>query len=308
MMRPENIVNQRILISPLNWGMGHVARCIGMIHQLRNQGNELFIACDDVQKVVFEEYFEDVTFIPHSGYPFYFGGKGQFGLDLLRRMRSLSNRLKRERIEVEEMVFTHKIDYVISDHRYGFISSKVPSIFMTHQVDLPLKWYEKAVGKIHRRLMLKFDVVWVLDDEKSSIAGKLSANCPKNGIYIGPYSRFSMYEDEVEKTIDHVLIASGPEIYARTLINKVLDVREQFPNLTVIHSTVLNLSIMGVEQVTGSWKEKDRVIRAAKHVISYSGYSTLMDCRVLDVPSTFYPTKGQAEQEYLAKRWEEKFT
>jgi UDP:flavonoid glycosyltransferase YjiC (YdhE family) len=307
-MRPENIVNQRILISPLNWGMGHVARCIGMIHQLRNQGNEIFIACDEAQKVVFEVYFEGITFLSHDGYPFYFGGKGQFGLDLLRRMKSLSKRLNRERIEVEEMVVTHKIDYVVSDHRYGFISSKVPSIFMTHQVNLPLKWYEMYFQKMHRKLTSRFDIIWILDDEKSSLAGKLSANCPMNGMYIGPYSRFSIYDGAIEKKLDHVLIVSGPDIYARKLIHKVLDEREQFPNLTIIHSTNLNISPLDAHEVKGSWKEKDEAIRAAKHIISYSGYSTLMDCRILDVATTFYPTKGQAEQEYLAKRWKEKFT
>lgn len=307
-MKPENIHNQRILISPLNWGMGHVARCIGMIHQLQNQGNEMFIACDEAQKVIFDDYFEGITYISHDGYPFYFGGKGQFGFDLIRRMSSLSKRLKRERIEVEEMIVNHAIDYVISDHRYGFISSKVPSIFMTHQVHLPLKWYENYVGKVHRKLMSKFDFVWILDDELSSLAGKLSANCPKNGIYIGPYSRFSIYEDEVEKKIDHVLIASGPNIYARILIDEVLEARSQFPNLTIVHSTNMKISPIDAREVKGTWKEKDQAIRAARHIISYSGYSTLMDCHVLGIPATVYPTKGQAEQEYLAKRWKEKST
>lgn len=302
-MKPENIVNQRILISPLNWGMGHVARCIGMIHQLRNQGNELFIACDDAQKRIFEEYFDDITFISHAGYPFYFGGKGQFGLDLLRRMKSLSERLKQERVEVEEMVVAHSIDYVVSDHRYGFISAKVPSIFMTHQVNLPLKWYELSVQKIHRKLMLKFDFIWVLDDETSSLAGKLSANAPANGIYIGPYSRFSMYKDEVEKTIDHVLIASGPEIYALGLIHDVIDARERFPNLTIIHSTDYGVHPLDAREVKGTWKEMDQTIRAAKHIISHSGYSTIMDCMALGVPAHLTATKGQAEQEYLEVRW-----
>jgi len=301
-IKPENICGKRILISPLNWGMGHVARCIGLIHQLQGQGNELFVACDKNQEAVFREYFKDLIIIPHEGYPFHFGGKGHFGWDLLSRSRSLRSRMKNEREEVKQIVLDNSIDFVISDHRYGFISSEVPSIFMTHQVNLPIKWYEKGVGILHWKLMKRFTFIWVLDDEKSSLAGKLSANCPENGCYIGPYSRFSVYTDQVEKKIDHVLVASGPNIYAEELIHHVLKGKEALPNLTVVHSTSVRLP-EGIHEISGSWREKDAVIRSARYILSRSGYSTLMDCVILNSHGIFIPTKGQAEQEYLAERW-----
>lgn len=272
-----------------------------MIHQLRQQGNTVFIACDQHQKKVFEEYFEEVTFLSHEGYPFHFGGKGKFAWDLLRRSNSLRKRLKREQREVKKMVDEHQIDFVISDHRYGFISAKVPSIFMTHQVNLPVKWYEKGVGLLHQKLMKRFQFIWVLDDEKSALAGKLSENCPKNGCYIGIYSRFSVYSDTVEKSIDEVLVVSGPEVYAKELIRHFLAQKERVSNLVIVHSTSIQLPTE-IQAFSGSWKEKDAVIRKAKVILSRSGYSTLMDCEVLGIRGEFIPTKGQAEQEYLAWR------
>lgn len=302
MIKPEDLRDKRILISPLNWGMGHVARSIGMIHQLLNQGNDIFIACDQEQEDIFREYFQKVSFILHAGYPFYFGGKGNFAWDLLSRSRSLRSRMKSEREEVKQIVIDKSIDIVISDHRYGFISTKIPSIFMTHQVNLPVKWYEKGVGLLHRKLMKQFTYVWVLDDDKSSLAGKLSANCPKNGYYIGPYSRFSVYTDYMEKEINHVLVASGPKVYAEQLIQHILKRQATVPGLTIVHSTSVRLP-EGIEEVSGSWKEKDAVIRSARFILSRSGYSTLMDCVILDSHGIFIPTEGQAEQEYLAERW-----
>lgn len=301
MIKPEDLRAKRILISPLNWGMGHVSRCIGMIHQLREQGNEVYIACDLSQRAVFEEYFSDVFFISHDGYPFHFGGKGNFGWDLLRQSNALRKRMKRENLEVEKMVSEHSIDFVISDHRYGFISSNVPSIFMTHQVNLPVKWYESGVGRLHQKLMKRFQFIWVLDDEKSTLAGKLSQNCPENGCYIGVYSRFSVYSDVVEKSIDEVLVVSGPEVYAEELIHHFLEQKDRIVNLTIVHSTSVQLP-EGIHAFSGSWKEKDAVIRKAKTIVSRSGYSTLMDCEVLGAKGVFIPTKGQAEQEYLAER------
>ncbi|MFK7787571.1 MAG: hypothetical protein AB8B56_20785, partial [Crocinitomicaceae bacterium] len=235
MIRPEELHNRRVLISPLNWGMGHVSRCIGIIHQLLEQENEVFIACDDNQRQVFSEYFKEVIFISHAGYPFHFGGKGNFGWDLLMRSNSLRKRLKLEQKEVEKYVSDYKIDYVLSDHRYGFISAVVPSIFITYQVNLPVRWYEKGVGALHRKLMKRFSFVWVLDDEKSSLAGRLSVKCPENGCYIGHYSRFALYEDDVPKTTEYVLVASGPELYAKQLIERVLSEPTRFPDVKIVH-------------------------------------------------------------------------
>lgn len=302
MIRPEELSGKRILISPLNWGMGHVARCIGMIHQLLEQGNKILVACDHNQELVFKEYFDDVSFVSHAGYPFYFGGKGNFGWDLLSRSKSLRVRMKLEREEVKQLVKKHNIELVISDHRYGFISDEVPSVFMTHQVNLPVKWFEKGVGILHKKLMKRFSFIWVLDDENSTLAGKLSENCPENGCYIGPYSRFSIYSDEVEKSIDQILIASGPEIYAKELIQQVLKDESSVSNLTVVHSTSIQLP-EGITEISGSWKMKDAAIRSARMILSRSGYSTLMDCAVLNVEGKFIPTRGQGEQEYLAGRY-----
>ena len=99
------------------------------------------------------------------------------------------------------------------------------------------------------------------------------------------------------------MVASGPSIYAQDLIHHFLERKEEFPNLVLVHSVSLELS-KEVNEVSGSWKERDVVIRKAKRLISRSGYSTLMDSQYLGIEGVFIPTKGQAEQVYLAKRWE----
>ena len=78
-MVPSEIKEKRILISVLNWGMGHVSRSIGLIHQLIQQGNIIHVACSENQKKVYQEYFDSVIFIDHNDYPFEFGGKGSLG-------------------------------------------------------------------------------------------------------------------------------------------------------------------------------------------------------------------------------------
>ncbi len=81
-MQPSQIKNKRILIAPLNWGYGHVARCIALIRELQANENEVLIAADRAQQKIFSCYFPNITMIDHMGYPFKFSMLGNFSLDL----------------------------------------------------------------------------------------------------------------------------------------------------------------------------------------------------------------------------------
>jgi uncharacterized protein (TIGR00661 family) len=297
-MSPSEVKNQRILISPLNWGFGHVSRCIGLIHQLKEQNNFVVVACDKNQRVIFLEYFPDLEYVNHEGYPFDFRGNGKFGQELVSAILPLRERLKKERIETEELVEKFNIDLVFADHRYGFISTQVPSVFITHQYELPVKWYEMAARKVHRQLMKQFSEVWIMDYEDSRLAGDLSvASSDVNRTYIGPYSRFSLYDVPKGKSIEKVIIISGPTVYGQKLLDEQLNDLES-KSVAVIASPEIKIPD-GIRTLSKSWKEQDIAIMNASHIVSRSGYSTIMDLELLKTPATLFPTKGQREQEYL---------
>ena len=300
MMLPSEIIEKRILISVLNWGMGHVSRSIGLIHQLIQQGNLIHIACSENQQKVFEEYFDTVSFIHHDDYPFEFGGKGSFGWDLTKRFSALQKRLVQERNEVKVLVQDYQIDVVISDHRYGFQSDKVHSVFITHQFNLPVKWYQFSANSIHRKLMSKFDSIWIMDDSDSRLAGKLSISKNESKVsYIGPYSRFMLYEiSKFKKSASTVLIASGPQIYAQQLVEEVLSSVKNESLIVICEEGVLVPE--NCQKVIGSWRTQDQTILSAQKIISRSGYSTIMDIDFLKCEAELIPTPGQAEQIYLA--------
>tara|TARA_B110000285_G_scaffold128308_1_gene144571 strand:- start:5998 stop:6918 length:921 start_codon:yes stop_codon:yes gene_type:complete len=297
---PSDIHHKKILYSALNWGMGHVSRSIGMIQQLEKNGNTIYMACSESQKRIFVEYLPKISFIPHEDYPFRFKGKGSFEKDLIQNSLKLRARMRKEERDVEIYLSENKIDLIISDHRYGFRSEKTPSIFITHQLNLPLKWYASFVQKWHEQLMGKFDAIWVLDFENSSLAGELSKNKSElNVYYIGPYSRFMFQNEEMSQNGLNVLIASGPTVYAQQFIN------ENLALLNREETQVIAADSVEVPddwcRVSNDWKEQDVAILNAKKIISRSGYSTLMDLHFLQKPFSVFPTKGQAEQEYLAQ-------
>ena len=307
-MLPTDIKKQRVLLSPLNWGMGHVSRCIGLIDILLRNDNTIFIACSADQQAIFQQYFKDITFIDHDGYPFEFGGKGKFSLDLLKSFSALKRRQNEERTQVENYVDFFEIDCVISDHRYGFRSRKVNSIFLTHQLNLPVKWYERWVQNIHINYLRSFDEIWVLDTEDSKYAGKLSRN--EDGLnvqYIGILSRFGKYVLKETKTIDSLIVVSGPAIYAKQFLEQQLESfkTDEGHNVLIAPKEILEALEIENSHPSNDWLKCDDYFLSSKKLISRSGYSTLMDAICLEIPCEITATPGQAEQEYLMLFWNE---
>lgn len=310
-MSPEEVQNKRILISPLNWGMGHVARCIPLVDQLLKQDNEVIIAGDETQLKIFVQYFPSLEMVLHAGYPFRFGEKGNFAMDLAARFLALNKRLKDELKETEELVKKYRIDLVISDHRYGLRSEKASSILLCHQLNLPVRKLEGWVQKIHHNYLRKFDEIWVPDFADSRLAGELS----KNGVglktkYIGNLSRFSLYSDKPTKDLDEVVIISGPLVYGKAFLDSIT--REEKSNSRIIICSPELLNTVGNKSmdrskleflISNDWIACDQVILRAKKLISRSGYSTLMDLNELGIAYDVSATPGQREQEYLLGLW-----
>ena len=307
-MKPNEISNKRILISPLNWGYGHVSRCIPLVENLIKQNNDIFIACDQKQKVIFDIYFfGKFTFIEHKGYPFDFNGKGLFFFDLLKKSNQLYRRYIKELKDVKEYQKIYSLDLIISDHRYGLRLDSCTSIFLTHQLHLPLPWYGWFFQWFHKIIIGKFDFQWIVDDYKTRLAGELSSKKGyENAKYIGALSRFSLYSLTSEFLYKGVLIISGPEAYASSLLEGF---RWQIEagDIDLILGPINNLNIIKEKgykhlfRTSESWVETDQILLKTKKVYGYFGYTTLMDVKFLNCQYQLIPCKGQLEQMYLSK-------
>jgi hypothetical protein len=301
-MRPEHITGKTVLYGCLDWGSGHVARSIPLMQQLLFQGNRLVVRCTKEQQHVFETYAIQAEFIPATAFAFQFRGDGNFTREMLRNALGFRKAVTIERAETETLVSTYEIDVIVSDHRYGLVSETIPSVFVTHQVQLPpgsgflAQW-------IHRKWMNRFSVCWVLDDQKDRLAGKLSELPKRTEIdfqFIGHFSRFSASEiNELPDTV--VGIVSGPEPYAKQLFDLLLKQAVPDKRSWTIVSPAYEVTIIPphVRLIHNDWKAADEAILKASLIISRNGYSTLMDLKTLSKPAELIPTPGQLEQLYL---------
>jgi len=285
--------------------MGHVARCIPLIDHFVKNGNQVYFAGDSEQQRVMRQYFPSINYIEHEGYPFKFSGSGTFRWDFIKQLPELIRRWRKERLEVETICREKEIDIVISDHRYAFRSEKTHSIFVTHQLHLPLRWFERPLQFMHGKWISRFDEVWIVDDEQMNFAGKLSRpiDVPKVS-YIGILSRFSLYVPQNVPKAGKVIIVSGPPAVAKNYALEQAAIMRDDKVTIIVPSEVDLVDMPGVNIVRSTdWKACDQLILKAELIISRSGYSTLMDLLVLKTPFSITPTPGQSEQEYLFKLW-----
>lgn len=305
--RIESIRNKRILFSPLNWGWGHVTRSIPIIQQLLDQENELVICCSKDQEAFLRSEFPNLWYVPHKGYPFSFSGNGKWKRDLFQNYFALIRFKNAEQRKVEEWVEKIHPHLIISDQRFGFYSKKVKSIFITHQLKLPVSSIFSVAQLINKRYIQQFDEVWVPDEEGSKISGNLSDKNWNNKFYIGALSRLKPMSVKQEKKYDFLGIVSGPPPYDQQFFEDLLNFFKTQDNQSVIivpktlnfnlNKILFNVKIVSQPDVSTINSYFDQ----AETVVSRAGYSTLLDLTKKGNNAILVPTIGQSEQLYLAK-------
>lgn len=305
MARPK-----RLLVAPLNWGLGHATRCIPVIRHLLEQGHEVLLASDGDSLHLLHAEFPELQSFELSGYNPAYSKRNSFALTIARQVPKFMLAVRKEHEQVNRLIADKKIDAVISDNRYGVWSAHVPSALMLHQLNLlmpaGLGWIRPLLNRIHQNLFRKFSYVWVPDAEGSVLSGELSdAPRVKNLRYVGALSRFKMLP-VTSPGYDLVAVLSGPEPQ-RSLLEEIL--RKQLPGsgLTwrLVRGVVNNNPIEGNQGAILDFLPADKLnklMSEAAVVLARSGYSTIMDLHKLGKKAILIPTPGQTEQEYLATR------
>ncbi len=125
----------RILVAPLDWGLGHATRCIPIISQLLNNDCEVLLAGEGKIKNILQTEFPQSFFLELKGYNIRYGKTGweSFG-KLLLQIPKIIEVVDEEHEWLHNKIEEHKIDAVISDNRFGLFNEKIYSVFITHQL------------------------------------------------------------------------------------------------------------------------------------------------------------------------------
>ncbi|MDI1257019.1 MAG: glycosyltransferase [Flavobacterium sp.] len=305
---------KNILVAPLNWGLGHATRCIPIIRALEAEGFRPILASDGAALEMLKKEFPHLKSIELPSYEITYAKNGRnFKWKMIAGLPKMVTAILNEKRTVNQWISEHQLDGIISDNRLGVRSKKIPSVFITHQLNVLTGNTSKLTSEMHQFIIKKFHECWVPDFEKKpNLTGKLG-HLKKTNLkikYIGPLSRIRKLN--IPQKYDLMVILSGPEPQRTMLEEKIKTELMQFngkvvfisgiieaEQLSTIKDNVKYYNFMNSEQLEKTFNE-------SKLVLCRSGYTTIMDLAQLGKKAFFIPTPGQYEQEYLAKKLKER--
>jgi UDP:flavonoid glycosyltransferase YjiC (YdhE family) len=275
---------------------------------------EPVIASDGNALELLRKEFPSLKSYKLPSYNIHYTKKGKsLKLRLLFRIPSIISIVNNERKRIHEIIEKEKIKGLISDNRLGVYSNKIPSVYITHQLNVLSGNTTFLTSKIHQRIIQKYDECWVPDtansDNLTGVLGHLKGNRLSVN-YMGIVSRFQFRKSDIK--YDLLVLLSGPEPQRTTLESKLLTELRHYKGSVLVVRGVLSKqnSIVTPSKfkvvdymLTG---ELEEAINQSNVVIARSGYSTIMDLAVLEKKAFLIPTPGQFEQQYLAERMNEK--
>ena len=322
----------KILVAPLNWGLGHASRCVPLIHRLLDEGHEVVIGGDGMSFTLLRKHFPKLRYVYLAPLDLHYSRSGNQTWAMLKAIPQLLLWRNKDRLILKAILQEEHFDQVISDNRPGLYNKQVECIYITHQLQIRLtktwQWAEATASRIHARMYTRFNKVWIPDyeDINHSLAGELSH--PSNlrlsrkmtaFQYIGPLSRFHSPITHKPSPINYEVVAvlSGLEPQRTLLEQELIERYSGKEERVLIVQGLVNHPNTRIKRgnltIVPSMADAELVpaLLNARHIIARSGYSTIMDLEALGLLSVgnnkplpvlieLIPTPGQPEQEYLA--------
>jgi uncharacterized protein (TIGR00661 family) len=310
MQMDSNSSTKTILIAPLNWGLGHATRCIPIIKALQDNNYIPIIASDGIALDLLRKEFPYAQFLKLPSYQIEYAKNGKnFKWKLLKNAPKMIRAIWTEKKKVAKWIEKYNIDGIISDNRLGVFSNKIPSVYMTHQLNVMTGNTTWITSKLHQYIIQKYAECWVPDlAETPNFTGKLGhINKKKLKLkYLGPLSR--MHKKETPIIYDLMILLSGPEPQ-RSMLEEKLKIEILKYNGKVVFIKGLVEKEQRKEQIDQvtyynfmSTRQLEQTFNESGTVLCRSGYTSIMDLAKLGKKAFFIPTPGQFEQEYLAKK------
>lgn len=302
---------KKVLIAPLNWGLGHVTRCIPIIDEIRRQGAEVLLASDGIALSLLRKEYPDLVCYELPAYQIRYPFDNMVASMVLQMPKILRGAIN-EYFWLKDFLKNQSVDIVISDNRFGLYNKQVKSVFMTHQLNIlaPLSW---AVNRVNQYCINQFDECWIPDFEgEPNLAGILSHGGIANRLtvrYLDSLSR--MRYMNVTRKYKAIFVLSGPEPQRTILEQKIISQMKKMPDTgNVSYALVRGLPQDKKTEIECpnfeifnylTSVDLNKKILESDMMIARSGYSTIMDLVNLRTKAILIPTPGQTEQEYLAQ-------
>ncbi len=311
---------KKVLISPLDWGLGHATRMIPIIDAFLSGNWEVELATSGPAYDLLKKHYPKLALYRIASYNIRYSKHSLLTLKLFAQAPAMWKGMRAEHKWLTEYVQKHNPDLIISDDRFGVYNKKVESWYMTHQIRVLMPWYlkpfESLIRFFHKIIINQYDKCLVPDFETQSLSGVLShkkRNFSYPVKYVGALSRFyNLNIDMPDELPDVLAIVSGQEPQRSILLNKLINLYRNFNGKVFIvagqpdKKEIVEYGSVRVFPHMNS-DELAALMKYTPVLICRSGYSSLMDIFFLKRKAILIPTPGQTEQVYLGKYFAETF-
>lgn len=298
-MQTQDVHDKTVVVAPLDWGMGHVTRCVPLIRQFLKQNCQVIFAGTTSQISFIKKDFPAIICEVIEGYNVSLDASKSTYFQMLQQGVHLNRIIHKEQEVAQQIQRKYEADVVLSDNRYGFRSDKAYNIILTHQLSPPVPHFRKQLTKQLAKYINQFDCCWIPDSIDQPIVSDLNEvelKIPK--VSIGWLSRFVLEQQPLR--YDFLFVSSGPLPERHKFERQMYDLLRYrnsvfvTPDNEVIKSAVVNPSTA----------ELNSLINKSKWVVSRNGYTTIMEMICLRKQAWLIPTPKQYEQEWLGQHLE----
>ena len=127
--------NKKILYTILDWGLGHATRSIPIIDELLSLGHEIIIGSNGRALHLLKVTYPDIEFVELPDYNIKYYYQNMF-INMILQWYKMPLAIRKEYIFVNAFVRKNGIDFIISDNRYGCYDKNIPSVIITHQLNI----------------------------------------------------------------------------------------------------------------------------------------------------------------------------
>ncbi len=313
----NKMAKKRILFAPLNWGLGHAVRSIPILKALSASGFEIILAGNGFSLEFLRKEFPGWQYLILPSFEMRYSCGNSQVIPVLKALPKIIIASWKEHRQLRHLIKSRNIDIVISDNRFGLFNKNCISVYITHQLTIPLpvvfQFLTPVVRRLHRLIISKYTHCWIPDEPGVfNLSGNLSHNqiLPENARFIGILSRFrkETFSIEREKQYHFLFILSGVEPQRTMLERKIIALFQEHSSHKAVLVRGISYEKESIERIGGltiinqaSEEELKSLLETSEIVVSRSGYTSIMELAALCKRAVLIPTPGQPEQEYLAE-------
>ena len=312
-MQKQDPAPIRILIAPLDWGLGHATRCIPLIRFFLDSGCVVWIAAEGKTQQLLQQEFPTLDHVSLRGYRIRYAST-RIGLvrKVTGQIPGILQTIRYEKSWLKQVVKDFALDAVVSDNRFGLHHPDIPCVYLTHQLRIKIPGggpIEGLLQRLHYRFIQHYNACWVPDVAgKPNLSGDLGHPRRLPGVplqYLGPLSR--LVRKDIREQYSLLILLSGPEPQRTLFEEQILHQIQAIPGQIILVRGLPgappadDLAVPGKLVVYNHANAAllQELLAASAVVLSRTGYTTVMDMVRLRKRSILVPTPGQTEQEYL---------